>query len=90
MLGNRVNLMSKHKNISWSYNRFNVVKLFFYEIDLFSISNSHFTECIALNVRISNPVLYFVCTLAVSPSLLTIFHVTQGIICYYYHFKVGG
>lgn len=44
MLGNRVNLMSKHKNISWSYNRFNVVKLFFYEIDLFSISNLTLTK----------------------------------------------
>ena len=44
MLGNIVNLMSKYKNISCSYSIFNVVKLSFYELDLFSIASLTLTE----------------------------------------------
>lgn len=44
MLGNIVNLMSKYKNISCSYSIFNVVKLSFYELDLFSIASLTITE----------------------------------------------
>lgn len=44
MLRNILNLMSKYKNISCSYSIFNVVKLSFYELDLFSIASLTITE----------------------------------------------